>query len=263
LCLALFALSSEALILDCTYSVRGFFNLPNLYTCTARVVFIGDPRHVTEVSTNHLPGRNNNDVLGISIQNQNLKFLPRNISNFFPNTQGFDVNYCGLEKIEKEDISGFKNLSTFYPADNNIRLIPNDMFEDNPLINFIAMGRNPIRHIAANVFDNLPLTELYLNPLSCINAEAVNRSNVKDLIFKVAVSCPPTFEMNFERIQARLQLENNCDQCERRIDEQISERINPLTWKMFEMDQSLQKLEERVFTLEEALKNCNSENSKF
>jgi Leucine rich repeat len=245
-------LSSEALILNCTYSVRSFYRHPDIYACIASVIFVGDPRHVTEVSKNHLAGRSDNDVLGVAIEKQDLKFVPRNISSFFPNVQAFDIRHCGVEDIAKEDISGFKNLSMFQPADNNIRSIPNDMFQGNPSIRAIAVGRNPIRHIAANVFDPLTqLVALWLDPVSCINAQAENRSAVIDLTFLASVSCPPTFEMNFERFQTKLL---NGIELEIKIDKQVSERINPLTMTVFELDQKLQEIDERLEVLEREFK---------
>ena len=219
------------------------WRLPNLYTCNARVIFSGDPKFVEEVSTNHLAGRNNNDVNGILIQNLNLGFIPGNISNFFPNLHTINAVVCGITEIKREDIKSFRKLQQFDVDQNNIREIPNGFFEENLDLLFISFSNNPMRHIAHNVFDHLnSLERLHFGANFCINTYGQNRTAVLDLMFRVAVNCPPTFEMIFERTAAKILYGT---ELEKKIDEQVSERINPLVWSVMDIDQRVKELESR------------------
>lgn len=77
-----FVASHDAVILDCTYGTKTLWMVSNIYTCSARIIAVGDPRIVTEVSQNHLPGENNGNVLGLSIIGEKTKFFPRGVSRF-------------------------------------------------------------------------------------------------------------------------------------------------------------------------------------
>jgi Leucine rich repeat len=241
-------LTTESLILDCTYSVRNLWRINSLYTCTARVVFVGDPRYVTEVSINHMAGRNHSNVVGLLIENQPMGFIPGNISNFFPNLEAMSINNCGLQELTSEAINGLSNLRQLHLNPNQITEIGNNLFEGNPRLRFITFSRNPIRHIAHNVFDHLTeLETLDMLTATCINANNGNRNAVLTFLFRLSVSCPPTFDMIFERTESKLLQGVDITHI---IDNQVSERINPLTWKVFEMDQKLTMIDQRVSQLE-------------
>jgi hypothetical protein len=87
---------------------------------------------------------------------------------------------------------------------------------------------------------------------TCIDSYTVDRSQVPGLTLQLAVNCPPTFDMIFEKTEAKL-LEGV--KLETKIDEQISERVNPLTWSLQQTDERLEEIYLRVAQLEEELKN--------
>jgi hypothetical protein len=92
----------------------------------------------------------------------------------------------------------------------------------------------------------------FLRTVTCINEQADDCEAIQALIFRVSVNCPPTFDMNFERTQAKLL---SGIESEIKVDEQISVRMNPLTLEVFKVNQNLQKIEKLVAAFEEELKN--------
>jgi Leucine rich repeat len=219
-------LSIDSLILECDYSVRSNWRIFNVYTCTGKVLLVGDPQVITEVSTNHLNSNNNNYVRSLLIENQSLRLIPKNISNFFPNLESLNINRCGIEKIEREDLSDFPNLLQLHLNPNRISEIGNNLFEGNSRLKFITFSGNPIKHVAQNVFDDLKELEyLDIEAGTCVSQITRNRDQVLSFMFKLAVNCPPTFDMNFERIEAKLGQSNALKQV---IDDQVSKEIDPI-----------------------------------
>lgn len=74
--------AAVCLILDCAYSVRSIWVVGAVYHCNARIIFVGDPRNVTEVSHNHTPGNDHSTVLSIEIANQIVPLAPHFICYF-------------------------------------------------------------------------------------------------------------------------------------------------------------------------------------
>lgn len=246
----------DALILDCTYSMRNLWWIKNLYTCKARVVFVGDQRFVTQVSQNHLSGRGNSQVQGLLIENQPMTYVPGNIHYFFMNLEALNIYNCGVNYLRREDINNLPRLRQLYLYYNNIHELGNNLFEGNPSMKHMSFTSNPIKHIAHNVFDYLySLETLDMASATCISVNNGNRNAVKAVLFRFAVSCPPTFEMIFERMEKRL-LQGA--ELKRQVDEQVSERINPLTWSLNQTQEQLELVDKRVTELENKCENLNT-----
>jgi hypothetical protein len=229
--------ASKALIFDCTYSVTTVWTQPNLYTCTAKVVYIGDARNVTGVSENHSPGKGNIDVKGLGITGQQIGFVPKDIKRFFPNLESFMIQSAGIREISAEDIEGFPKLRELHLYGNPITQVSNNLFAKTPLVESISFNQNPIQHSSQNVFDHLVnLKRLYLSGSDCLDESAYNRTEVVKLVRKIKVFCPPTTDMVKEE---------NLDSAEfrRKVDEQVAERLNPLQLQVTQLQNRVDFLE--------------------
>lgn len=216
-------------------------------------MFVGDPLHITEVSSNHMPGKTNSDVVGFYIINQHVGFFPKNISNFFPNLEAFGLYWMGIKDFRREDLYPFHNLKLIDLNGNQIRDVNNNLFEGNPKMRFIAFYNNTVRHVAHNVFDHLDqLEELNFVLATCLSLVANGREQIQDILFKIAVNCPPTFDMIFERTEEKLL---KGIKLEKKIDEQVSVRINPLTLSLYETREKVEMIDQRVSKLESELIN--------
>lgn len=225
--------SSAALFLQCTYTVS-----ETDYICTGQVIFVGDRRIISEVSFNHLIGRNDSDVTQLYINNQTVGFIPLNVNLFFPYLERFDMENSTVAELTKDSLKGLHRLKAFRILINQIESIHGDFFIDNSELNWITFSSNPIKHIAHRVFDHLTqLTQLYFQTTTCINNSfSTNRADTELLIFRLLVNCPPRFEM----IETQI-IEG--DKLEDKTNSQIHEQINPLTEEIKVLRQRLDRLE--------------------
>lgn len=234
---------SDCIILDCEYSVVAWA-IATEYTCTARVIFVGDAREVSDVTENHMEGRNNSDVKGLLIYNQNITFTPRNIHLFFPNVVAFSLFNNTIEEITPVALGGLHKLRYFNFLYNHLQVVESDLFDESPLLEWIDFGYNPIRHVAHNVFKHLNLLEnLNFTLTTCISQSAVGSDDVELLKFQLIVACPATFEMTETKIVNGIELHNQ-------INRQINDAINPLTKMLLEIEENQKALEHRVDILE-------------
>lgn len=219
--------------------------LEETYFCLGTLVFEGDPRVITEVSQNHVEGRNDSHVTSVMINNQFVAQLPRNFGEFFPNLEGLAVIYSYLEEISREDLVNLPRLRQLDLFANNVRSLDSDLLRGNPFLEAFSVYYNPVRRVGLTTFDNLPhLTSLHFSETGCINERAdENRLDVENLIFHLAVNCPPTFQMIEKDFLAGAKFQ-------RTIDLQIADRINPLAYQVYLMDKILHEHEERIVELE-------------
>jgi hypothetical protein len=228
--------------------VRNLWQLSGVYTCNARIVFVGDSEYITEVSSNHLPGYDNSKVLGFYVTNQNVGFLPRNISNFFPNIEGLGLYEMGITELKRQDLEPFPKLKAIDLNGNKIEEVSENLFAGNPLVHSISFSRNPVRHVSPEVFNHLnDLYVLNFDVTTCISSYVESKSQVPGLILKLAANCPPTFDMTYKRIKAKLLEEFKLDM---KPDLSISKRINELTNLLNQTNERLEKIEARLTKLE-------------
>lgn len=218
-----FFLAASSLYLECSYVTRTVWTDSNAYTCNARVINVGDLRSVSDVSRNHLAGKNHYSVNGILFSNQGIRVLPTNIDVFFENIETIQVT-ISLEEISQDDLSKFPKLKELHLNSNKIQVIDSNLFAGNPLMTSISFISNPIRNVAPEVFDRLSnLINLRFDGVTCHSQAAFNRNDVSKLIAVIAVKCPATFEMNFEIFKARVMNELSS---ERNSDNQRFSKLN-------------------------------------
>ncbi|CRK88067.1 CLUMA_CG001852, isoform A, partial [Clunio marinus] len=230
---------SQAIILDCTYAEKNIWQINKLYTCTGRVIIVGDLHIITHVSNNHLSKRDNGDVKGVSIRNQELDFAPRNLGEFFPNLESLDISQSKLKEIRREDLENLPNLKQLHLNNNNIQFVEKNLFENNPQLHAISFLNNPVKHVAYSVFDNLSdLKSLRFEGTTCINlGYDKNRAKVETLISQLAKNCAPTFEMTEAEIINGVELR-------RKVYQLMDEKDKHLEWELMEIKRKLKQLEE-------------------
>lgn len=253
---------SDGLILDCNYSVTSPWRVSNVYTCTARVVFVGDSRVVTEVSNNHMSGKTNSDVKGITINHQNIGLVPNNLSYFFPNLESVMMENAGVTLVNRDSLRGLTKLRQLYLYWNNIPAINNDLFIDNPNVAYITFDNNRIRNIAPKVFDHLNQlsTLLFRHSDACISEISDNNlEHTVWIIFRMMIYCPPTFDMieekllNGNKLQLKLdavrtETNQQINELKVKTDELIVERINPLSEAVDEMTRRVDEIPGQIET---------------
>lgn len=223
-------LQSDALILDCTYAVKDLWSAANIYACEAKVVVIGDEFNVTGASRNHLVGKNHSDVQGISIENQNVNFVPKYLWKIFPNFEVLSISSTNLNQIKLNDLVGLSNLKVLDLYNNKINKIEGDLFDDHPQIQHIRFEKNPLKHVGPDAFDNLKnLQSLDMYDAGCVSEYVVNnRAAVETLIDKMYANCPYTFEMFIVDKKFK-----------KAIETEVQVKTEPMIRKMSEIEQIL------------------------
>lgn len=235
--------SSNAIYLDCDYSIRNVSGFTNAYTCIAGFRPSSGNRDVLDVSQNHIEGYNNSDVTALII-NESIAFAPHNVYRFFPNLVLYTIFNKNTSELARESLAGLKSLIGFDFGLNNLRIIEEDLFIDNPVINWIYFDNNPIQHVAFNVFDRPQLNYLYLNDTICIDGFSRDDPVTLDILkFRITVNCPPTFEMLERRIINGNLLQNI-------IALRIESEVEPMRTKLHEIEEEQRLLIQRVEDLE-------------
>ncbi|CRL03190.1 CLUMA_CG016958, isoform A [Clunio marinus] len=225
LVLSLLSLSDE-LTIDCQYSVRSHWTVTNVYQCTGRINFIGDPQNITAVTDNHT-GRNNSDVLGLVIQNQITGFIPKNIDQFFPNLISLSFIGTGIESLYSSDLKVFPNLTQIDFTNNLIRQLNFHVFDENLALMAINFQSNPLVHIGHGVFD-------VLNRLVSINTVGTCHS-IRTVLFEIPnfyQFCPASFPM----IETEILTGENFDKA---VDKKISRSLSDFYAEKKDEDDSL------------------------
>ncbi|CRK93893.1 CLUMA_CG007420, isoform A [Clunio marinus] len=240
---------SNALVLECEYTVKSVEWFEELYRCNnGRIIFVGDRNNVTEVSSNHVGGRRNEDVEGLTMeQYQNLTFLPRNINHFFPNLKSIAIHHNLIENIQQSDISAFPKLIQLDLWSNRISSLDFDLFQKNPKLQYISFPDNPVQHIGYGIFDQLTELDTIGFTNTCHDVQILrNRIRVLSELPKFARKCPPTIDMLERRILGG-----------EYFDQQIAKKISQ-TKEISQMRQELTQLRQEL----SQLKNCYKELEK-
>jgi hypothetical protein len=149
------------------------------------------------VSHNHLPEKGNGDVIGLYINGQSIGVFPKNIANFFPNTNSISLYKINLKEISNTDLKPFSNLDLLHIQYNSLERTPSNLFQLTLKIKIVVFRGNQLRNVGSNFLSQLTqlsIVNFVENP--CINVEVVNDAKqMVELLYKIAVFCPPTFEM--------------------------------------------------------------------
>ena len=168
-----------------------------MYCCEATAV-IEDPHlMITNVSGNHLPDLGLADVENLRISNQkDIKFLPINIAEYFPNLKQIVVKHTKLEYITENDFRGLTQLSVMYMTNNKLKELPCGVFNTNKKLEEIHFEDNFLKKIGGDVFKPLPLLKVaHFRNNDCIHKDANTTSEMTELMERIAQKCSTTCEL--------------------------------------------------------------------
>lgn len=155
------------------------------YSCIADVKGIIVYKVVTELYGVHSFQKQSKDVKIIQISNQHLLQMPRKLEEFFPNLEGFFINFCNLTSINNDDLKPYKNLKYFSVRNNLITRVDGNLFQFNPKLEFVSFGYNKINEIGNNLLDklnNLQMASFIKN--GCIDRAAINDASALEEVKK-------------------------------------------------------------------------------
>lgn len=140
---------------------------PSRYQCTAPEIIIGsDDVWVSKTTGNHLENQFDSQVNWLFFsksRRRTMKYLPKNISVFFPNLRVIEAPGCGLTLISSRDLEGLGHLYEIEFKNNDIVTIAENSFDKLFLLDRLTLSFNKIRRLAEKLFENLEnLSELSL-----------------------------------------------------------------------------------------------------
>lgn len=150
---ALLLLRELKMEVKCKYHViSGNSRISNAYTCEVTEIVRALPGLEVILFTGaHLPGKTNNDVKFLRINDQPIKFIPRNLHKLFPNLSFLTVARCGIEKLSKEDLIGLEKLEYLNSTGNLLTTLPDNLFEGNKQLRLLTLDSNKLERLSSKL----------------------------------------------------------------------------------------------------------------
>ncbi|KAG5667279.1 hypothetical protein PVAND_015265 [Polypedilum vanderplanki] len=199
---------SSTTTLNCHFNERHYnFTNEKLYTCSAeKNQWQNYSIEITKISGQHQNHLTNNNVKSFSVWNlQNVNFLPKNLSQFFPNVILIQAQNSNIKGIFKEHLAGLQKLKILILSDNQIQGIKAGTFDENENLEMIFLENNLIKQIDGKSFDNLrKLKKLHLSRNSCQNlTNAENKTQVEKLenLIRNKICYESAFQNSYKNIK--------------------------------------------------------------
>lgn len=145
---------------QCEYNEDNY----DCYTCRVVKIF-KTPSASKDISFigEHLRGRSDDDVKYFLIEHQPLDAFPKNLHEKFPNLTKLLIYGCGLKKISKTDLRGFKNLEELNLGKNDLTSLSDELFAGMEKLKGIKFDNNKLERMSSNLLK--PIESL----LNCAN----------------------------------------------------------------------------------------------
>jgi hypothetical protein len=180
---------------ECEFRVKSFEIIGNIYECQGKVAGSGRENFVESVTGQHLLSRTNSDVQGLDLIHQNLRKLPENLHQIFPNLVRIRVAHSNLQSLTAKDLLHFKDLRVLDVWNNKLHSLPADLFNSTPKIQRVSFEKNPIQRVGGGIFDGLVnLQFVDLRDTHCIDFRAKSEQKIKELKQKLLTRCPSEVE---------------------------------------------------------------------
>lgn len=188
--------SADAAVFECTYVFQHWSTLLDQYTCEARVVFNLFDQNLAGIFGSHKSGYVNGNVLGLSIQNQNMGFVTQLTDTFFPHLRGVWYYNTNITTLSSSDLRQFPYAEYIGFRYNNLERLPADLFRFNPNLKRLDMRNNKIVHVGYRILDNYGrLDDVHFNFNICIDRYGDTPATMVTLKRELNDKCPPTRDM--------------------------------------------------------------------
>lgn len=192
--LALLAMFTSAVEIQCDFGNENFDNIVGLYTCRVTVINMVDQAAVSKVTGTHFSDRNNADVKGFWIlENKVLSIIPIGIETFFVNLEAFQWSSGNISSVESSTFQPFPNLLHIDLGDNKLVTLDGNLFQHTRKLQTIYLDTNSLMHVGHDLLTGMTdLTFAYFQGNPCIDAEANTKQQIQDLNLQLPIQCPPS-----------------------------------------------------------------------
>lgn len=137
---------------------------------------------ITNVTTEAPRGKNATDVKIFFATVRVVRYIPKRLEVLFPTLIGLRFENTQLSYVSKNDLKPYPNLRLFTSILNRIEFLEEDLFINNPFLEFVSFRSNQIKYIHPNVFDGVKdrLQQLWIDgtAINCGLRGAQNNINV-------------------------------------------------------------------------------------
>ncbi|XP_070500152.1 leucine-rich repeat-containing protein 70-like [Chironomus tepperi] len=178
--------------LECIFKTSNY--LGDVYTCQFKYnlnISSPDNAYILSSSGTHLEQKCYDDVLAINSENKDIQYFPKGLEFIFKNLKAIDLQNNGLKELYQSDLTSFRSLVYLDLGKNDIEVLEDGVFDNNPHLEVISFYGNKIYHIDLQVFDSLSkLYHLVLDNNRCINKSARrDRSGVEQIVQDTKIMC--------------------------------------------------------------------------
>lgn len=125
------------------------------------------------------------DLVFLEVKDQNLKHLPRNIFDLYPNIESITAENTELMEIRYENLRKLASLRNLRLVKNKIDTLELSLFNDNPILIHVNLKDNRLFELDPKVFENLhKLITLNLDGNLCIDKSYDLRRDEKEDVIK-------------------------------------------------------------------------------
>ena len=130
----------------------------DLYQCNISKVLITERGQIIEGINlgRHEAFQTDEDVRVVLFFDSTVYFFPRGLSNTFNNLTNLILVDCGLKEITKNDLAGFQNVESLTLDNNQIRILPVDLFTDMLKLERVSFMNNQLQSFSVDVLKNMP-----------------------------------------------------------------------------------------------------------
>lgn len=134
----------------------------------------------------HISEEKSESVKGLYfLPNKNIKYLPIELKDNFPNLVAYGANDCSLSTLRYKYFENLNKLQVLSFGTNQISSIESDTFKDLINLKFLHLNNNELQNIADHTFDaltNLRLLTLNHNQLNILSENVfINLSQLRNI----------------------------------------------------------------------------------
>lgn len=112
-------------------------------------------KDVKAIKGEHKFGSSNSDVRILSFVSLQIHFIPSGLPGIYGNLTEIYITSCGLKEISRIDLSGFKNLELLALRYNDLKSLPDDLFQDMRKLSHVWIDEHKLEFLSKKVFSPL------------------------------------------------------------------------------------------------------------
>lgn len=104
----------------------------------------------------HVDGKTNDDVTIFDSSNNSFNCFPKNLDKYFKNLDRLFFSHANISTVTRGYLQPFGSKLEYFVFDNNqIEVIPADLFVDMPNLKYIILRSNKIKFVGRGAFSSI------------------------------------------------------------------------------------------------------------